>query len=54
MGDEVAIERRSLTELGVMMFKRRRVGEAKLPVTGCYSSFLEPVMKGQKGGISSG
>jgi hypothetical protein len=30
---EVVIERRSLTELRVIMFKSRRVGEAKLSVT---------------------
>jgi hypothetical protein len=29
----VMIERRSLIELRVIMFKSRRVGEAKLPVT---------------------
>jgi hypothetical protein len=30
---EIVVERRSLTELRVIMFKSRRVGEAKLPVT---------------------
>jgi len=30
---EVVTERRSLTERRVIMFKNRRVGEAKLPVT---------------------
>jgi hypothetical protein len=54
MGIEVAIERMSLAELRVIMFNRWRVGEAKLPVTGCYSSFLKPVVKGKKCGILSG
>jgi hypothetical protein len=30
---EVVMERRSLTELRVIMFKSRRVEEAKVPVT---------------------
>jgi hypothetical protein len=51
---EVVIERRSLSELRVIMFKSRRVREAKLPVTCCFPSFLEPVVKGLKGGITSG
>jgi len=51
---EVVTERRSLTERRVIMFKNRRVGEAKLPVTWCFPSFLEPVVKGHEGGITGG